>query len=95
MKESEVEKHFVWAVERLGGQTYKCRSVTQRGVCDRIACLPNGETWFIELKTTNGRLSALQKFFLLTMKHLDQKHAVLWTKEQIDEWAKTRSPAAG
>jgi hypothetical protein len=87
MKESEIEKYFVWTVERLGGQSYKFRSMTQRGVADRVACLPNGDTWFVELKTTGGRLSALQKFFLQTMQHLNQKHTVLWTKEQIDEWA--------
>ena len=87
MKESEIEKYFVWTVERLGGQSYKFRSMTQRGVADRVACLPNGDTWFVELKTTKGRLSPLQKFFLQTMQHLNQKHTVLWTKEQIDEWA--------
>lgn len=91
MKESEIEKYFVWTVETLGGKSYKFRSVTQRGVADRVACLPNGDTWFVELKTTGGRLSALQKFFLQTMQHLNQKHAVLWTKEQIDEWAKTKA----
>lgn len=90
MKESEIEKYFVWTVERLGGQSYKFRSMTQRGVADRVACLPNGDTWFVELKTTKGRLSPLQKFFLQTMQHLNQKHTVLWTKEQIDEWANKR-----
>lgn len=90
MKESEIEKYFVWTVERLGGQSYKFRSMTQRGVADRVACLPNGDTWFVELKTTKGRLSPLQKFFLQTMQHLSQKHTVLWTKEQIDEWAKDK-----
>ena len=63
MRESEIEKHFVWTVERLGGLTYKFKSVNQRGVSDRIACLPDGSTWFVELKTKGGRLSELQKRF--------------------------------
>ena len=90
MKESEVEKHFVWAVERLGGQTYKFRSVTQRGVCDRIACLPNGETWFVELKRDGGKLSALQKLFAEDMRKLNQNYACLWNKENVDRWTYDR-----
>jgi len=56
MKESEVERHFVWAVERAGGKTWKFTSPGRKGVADRIACLPDGQTWFVELKTKGGRL---------------------------------------
>jgi hypothetical protein len=86
MKESEVELYFVWAVLSLNGITYKFKSPNQRGVADRIACLPNGDTWFVELKTKGGRLSELQKLFAKNMEKLNQKYAVLWNKEQIDEW---------
>lgn len=86
MKESEVELYFVWAVLSLDGITYKFKSPNQRGVADRIACLPNGETWFVELKTKGGRLSELQKLYAKNMEKLNQKYAVLWNKEQIDEW---------
>jgi len=86
MKESEVELYFVWAVLSLNGITYKFKSPNQRGVADRIACLPNGETWFVELKTKGGRLSELQKLYAKNMEKLNQKYAVLWNKEQIDEW---------
>jgi hypothetical protein len=89
MLENEVEKHFVWAVEAWGGKTYKFTSPARRGVADRIACLPNGQTWFVELKTKGGRLSELQKIFANTVIELNQNYACLWTKEQIDEWIKT------
>ena len=85
MNESEVERHFVWTVERLGGKTYKFTSPGRKGVADRIACLPDGSTWFVELKTKGGRLSPLQKMFAADMAALKQKYACLWTKEQIDE----------
>jgi hypothetical protein len=90
MRESEIEKHFVWTVERLGGLTYKFKSVNQRGVSDRIACLPDGSTWFIELKRPGGKLSELQKIFRNDVLALNQNYACLWTKEQIDEWTKDR-----
>lgn len=90
MRESEIEKHFVWTVERLGGLTYKFKSVNQRGVSDRIACLPDGSTWFVELKRPGGKLSELQKLFRNDVLRLKQNYVCLWTKEQIDGWANQR-----
>ena len=89
MKESEVERYFVWAVQRAGGRTWKFTSPSNRGVADRIACLPDGSTWFVELKTKGGRLSELQKLFSEQVLELKQKYAVLWTKEQVDQWLKS------
>jgi len=86
MRESEIERYFVWAVERMGGRTFKFVSPNQRGVSDRIACLPDGSTWFVELKTKGGRLSDLQRVFAREMERLNQNYACLWTKEQVDEW---------
>jgi len=91
MKEKIVENHFVWAIERIGGKTYKFTSPGRKGVADRIACLPDGSTWFVELKTKGGRLSVLQKMFMSDMALLNQKYACLWTTEQIDEFIKTIS----
>lgn len=90
MLEKEIESYFVWAVERAGGKTYKFRSVNQRGVSDRIACMPDGSTWFIELKTKGGRLSELQKIFRNDVLRLKQNYACLWSKEMIDEWVEQR-----
>jgi hypothetical protein len=87
MREKIVENHFVWAVERIGGKTYKFTSPGRKGVADRIACLPDGSTWFVELKTKGGRLSVLQKMFADDMTALNQNYACLWTKEHVDEWA--------
>lgn len=88
MLEKEIEQYFIWAVEKLGGKTYKFKSPTQRGVPDRIACLPNGETWFVELKRPeDGELSELQKLFAEDMRELNQKYVLLDTKDQIASWA--------
>ena len=89
MKEKIVENHFVWAVERIGGKTYKFTSPGRKGVADRIACLPDGSTWFVELKTKGGRLSVLQKMFMSDMTLLNQRYSCLWTIDQVDEWIKS------
>jgi len=91
MLEKEIEKHFDWAVQRLGGKTWKFTSPGRKGVADRIACLPDGTTWFVELKTTTGRLSELQKVFADEMRRLNQNYACLWTKEQVDAFVETLS----
>jgi hypothetical protein len=86
MKESEVEKYLDWTARKIGGETWKFRSPSQRGVSDRIVCRPDGSTWFIELKRPGGRLSKLQELFAVKMQNLNQNYACLWSKEMIDEW---------
>lgn len=91
MRESEIERHLVWQVARMGGVAYKFKSVNHRGVSDRIVCLPGGQTWFIELKTKGGRLAPLQRLFAQKMERMGQRYACLWTKEQVDAWVATVS----
>lgn len=95
MRESKIESYLVWHVMRLGGRAYKFASPSQRGVADRIVCLPNGQTWFIELKAPGGRLSALQEIFAQQMKALGQRYACLWSTEQIDAFIKEVSGEHG
>ena len=86
MTEKEIEAYFVKRVKALGGYSYKFRSITLRGVSDRIACLPNGETWFVELKKPGGRLSPLQEIFAEQMEATQQNYTVLWSREDVDGW---------
>ena len=88
-RESEIEKYFVWTVQRMGGTAYKFTSPAHRGVSDRIACLPGGAVYFVELKAPGGRLSPLQKLFAARMKELGQNYTTLWSKTEIDEWQHT------
>ena len=84
MKESTIEKHLVTQVKALGGMAYKFTSPAHRGVADRVVCLPDGQTWFVELKAPGGRLSELQKIFAEDMARMNQRYACLWNKEQVD-----------
>jgi len=95
MKESTIEKYFVAQVKAIGGMAYKFTSPAHRGVADRVVCLPDGSTWFVELKAPGGRLSELQKIFAKDMERLIQRYACLWSKEQVDDFIKTLSRAGG
>jgi len=87
MLEKHVEAYFKKVVEHLGGKSYKFTSPAHRGVADRIACLPDGTTWFVEIKTEGGKLSELQKLFAADMARLNKHYACLWNKDDIDEWS--------
>ena len=89
MLERQVEAYLVKRVKELGGMAYKFTSPAHRGVADRIVCLPNGQTWFVELKTKGGRLSELQKLHAADLVALNQNYACLWTTEQVDQWLKS------
>lgn len=75
-------------IKKLGGAAYKFTSPAQRGVADRVVCLPDGSTWFVELKAPGGRLSPLQQVFQSEMARLRQNYVCLWSKEHVDEWIK-------
>jgi hypothetical protein len=92
MLEKEIENHLEWVVERMGGKSWKFTSPGRKGVADRVVCLPDGNTWFIELKRPKGGvLAPLQAEFRSQMGLLNQKYALLHTKELIDEWSTTEA----
>lgn len=86
MLEKHVEQYFKKRVEEIGGKTYKFVSPAHRGVADRIACLPDGSTWFVEIKTEGGTVSPLQRIFATEMYKLKQKYTILWSKDHVDGW---------
>lgn len=61
MKEKQIESKVVKKAKELGFLTYKFSSPSNRGVPDRIFISPHGEVFFIEFKSTKGKLSQLQK----------------------------------
>lgn len=95
MREKTIEEYLTWAVELAGGVTFKFRSPSQRGVADRIVCLPDGSVYFVELKAPNGRLSPLQKVFASVMRQLNQRYMVIWDTEQVDAFIASISKRSG
>ena len=86
MLEKQIEAYLVKRVRALGGEAYKFVSPAQRGVADRIVCLPGGVTWFVELKAPGGKLSPLQQVFAAEMARLGQRYVCLWGREDVDRW---------
>lgn len=73
MLEKEIEKILVQEVKKLGGRAYKFVSPGNDGVPDRIVIFPSKIPVFVELKTSKGELSAIQKVQLDRLSKLGQQ----------------------
>lgn len=84
--ESDIEKRLVREIKRLGGIAYKFVSPGNAGVPDRVICFPGGSTWFVELKTETGKLTALQQTQIKRLRSLGQNVVVLYGRSQVDKF---------
>lgn len=91
MLERQIESHLVKKVKEIGGVAYKFVSPANRGVADRIVCLPDGGVVFVELKTATGKLSPLQEQFAKQMAELRQNYIVLKSREEVDAFIRVVS----
>jgi hypothetical protein len=85
MLEKNVEKLFVREVQARGGITYKFTSPGNVGVPDRIAITPEGQVWFVELKTETGRLSRMQEYQLERLRRQNCNVVVLYGGEEVEK----------
>ncbi len=60
MRERDIEKRLVWAIQKLGGLCPKWVSPGWDGVPDRIVLLPGGHIAFVELKAPGEKPRPLQ-----------------------------------
>jgi len=64
MREATLERRCGGAVRAAGGEWIKLLSAALVGLPDRLAVLPGGVVWFIELKQPgSGRTGRLQKWW--------------------------------
>ena len=60
MRESTIEKACGNRVRAYGGEWIKMHPLTVVGLPDRVAILPGGVVWFVELKADDGRKERLR-----------------------------------
>jgi len=89
--ERDIERYLVRRTNEHGGVAYKWVSPGRVGVADRIVLLPGGVVWFVELKTTKGRLSPWQKLFAADMRRMGVNYIVIRSKEEVDQWFSDRT----
>lgn len=84
MRERDVEAHLVKAVKAAGGEVRKVSWIGRRGAPDRVAMLPGGLLYWIELKRPGGVAEAHQAREHDRMMKMGQRVLVLDTLEKID-----------
>lgn len=73
MREREIEKWIRLRIESMGGKFMKLVSPGNNGMPDRIAVMPGGLAYFVELKTDDGRLSPIQAWQIEQLKKRDAR----------------------
>lgn len=86
MRESDLERRLVQAVEGIGGRASKWTSPGSRGVPDRIVILPQGRVAFVETKAPGKKPEPLQKYWARILRGLGHKVYVIDSLEGIDKF---------
>lgn len=84
--EKQIEKFLKNEIKEKGGECFKFVSPGNSGVPDRIAILPGGHIYFIELKSEGKKPRPLQLKTLERLKHLGCEVYVFDNKEDINKW---------
>lgn len=85
-RERDIEKWLRQKIEQMGGIALKFTSPGNDGVPDRIAILPGGQVWFIELKTTGGKPRAIQEWQIERLRKLGCNVAVIAGMKEARAW---------
>lgn len=83
MRERDIERRLVRAIQNLGGLCPKWVSPGWDGVPDRIVLLPEGHIAFVELKAPGEKPRPLQVRRKRQLESLGFKVYVIDSKEQI------------
>lgn len=87
--ESQIERDITMYAHSQGCLCYKIVSPGRAGIPDRLVLLPNGKSFFMEIKKPSGRLSPLQANEIKRIKKHNHDAVVVWSllegKHAIDE----------
>lgn len=88
--EKRIEAAMRLQVEKMGGKFLKWVSPGNDGVPDRIAILPNGEVWFIELKADDGVVAPLQAYWQQLLTSLGCNAIIIKGCDAAVDWCTQR-----
>lgn len=86
IRERDVEAYLTGQLKsKLGLVCVKFIPDNRNGMPDRMVLLPDRRVLWVELKTTGGKLSAIQKLRHEELKRAGHDIVCVWTKAQADE----------
>lgn len=87
MRENKIEEYLKDTIHNHGGLCLKFTSPGTTGVPDRVV-LYDGNTYFIELKATNGIVRKRQKYVHKQFKHCGIDVHIINSKGEVDAFVK-------
>lgn len=88
INESHIEKYLNKQVALYGGISRKWVSPNHRGVPDRICIFEPNLVFFVECKTSTGRLTKLQRVELRTLQSKGCSVFIVRNKDDVDRFIK-------
>lgn len=85
-RERDIESGLRRSVERMGGKFMKFTSPGNDGVPDRIAVLPGGRVWFVELKREGEVPTKIQEWQIERLRKLGCNVAVIAGMKEARAW---------
>lgn len=85
-RERDIEKWLREKIQQLGGVAMKFTSLGNDGVPDRIAILPGGQVWFIELKKDGEVPTKIQEWQIERLRKLGCNVAVIAGMKEARAW---------
>ena len=82
--ERDIERYFTNKAKAADWLVFKFSSPQVRGVPDRLAILPGGETVYIEVKRRTGKTTKLQDLMIGRIRKQGARVYVIHSKEQAD-----------
>jgi hypothetical protein len=72
-----LERKLKNEIQRQGGLALKFTSPSFSGVPDRIVLVPDGRLWFVELKSTGGKISLRQEIVFRMLEKIGFKVRII------------------
>lgn len=85
-RERDIEKWLRQKIRQMGGEAMKFTSPGNDGVPDRIAILPGGRVWFIELKKDGEVPIKIQEWQIERLRKLGCNVAVIAGMAEARSW---------
>lgn len=85
-RERDIEKWLRDKIRQMGGIAMKFTSPGNDGVPDRIAILPGGRVWFIELKKDGEAPTKIQEWQIERLRKLGCNVAVIAGMKEARAW---------
>ena len=92
MRESQIEAHLTQRVKALGGLCWKFTSPNLRGVPDRVLLMPEGQTYWIELKAPGQQPNRLQQRRHAELRARNHRILMLDSVEAVDYFLEAICP---